>query len=216
MVTPDRSEKAPGKWNKGHSPKATREIPGNRSTGHFAHSWKYLPARFSEKRWCISRETPAFHQRIANGSHLLREERRIEEVPPPSPAHSGDAEKSKDSPDEDEPDPPLKWAVAVFTGAMNDLGDYLFDTSKPPNPRFANGGADWAEFGFNSIAVEAATRQGNAWALVLSARDPAAARRGLEKYRRKWNESLGKWFGCEVYFELRDAAREKRPNAKKC
>ncbi|MFZ0662410.1 MAG: hypothetical protein WAM66_06945, partial [Acidobacteriaceae bacterium] len=125
-------------------------------------------------------------------------------------------DKDKGPPDEDEPDPHLKWAVAVFTGVMNDLGDYLFDTSKPPNPHLVNGADQWTRFGFNSLAVEAVEWRGETLLLVLSARYPAAARSGLEKYRRKWDESLQKWFGCKVYCELRDTTSGERPDAKKC
>ena len=58
---------------------------------------------------------------------------------------------------------------------------HLHDSSRPPSPHLTNGTADWQEFAFNSLAVETATRRGEALVLTLSAIDPATALRGLEK-----------------------------------
>lgn len=138
------------------------------------------------------------------GTHLIREEVRNEEVPTPTPtpSESNAAPKDKDSADEDEPGGLLKLARAKFTGVMNDLGDHLFDSSRPPARHLANGAVDWKELGFDSLAVKAAAWRGEVLELVLSANDPAAARRGLEKYHHIWNEALGKWFDCDVHVEL--------------
>ena len=81
----------------------------------------------------------------------------------------------------------------------------LLDTNRPPNPRLANGYAEWEKFGFGSLAVEAATRRGKVLALTLSARDPTAARRGLERYHRRWEASCREWFDCEVTVDLQEA-----------
>jgi hypothetical protein len=142
-------------------------------------------------------------------SHLIQQEGRIEEgpTPTPTPSESGAAQKDKDSPDEDEPDP-LQLATHAFIGVMNDLGDHLFDTSRPPAPHLANGAADWEAFGLNSLGVEAAAWRGEALELVLSASDPAAALRGLEKYRKNWEAALRKWYGCEVKIALVKAQRQ--------
>ncbi len=163
--------------------------------------------RFSGKRQRARSETQM-------GSHLLQEERRIEEDPPPTPARSiaaqksnGSSEESKDSPDEDEPDPPLRWARIKFTGLMKDMGSHLLETNIPRVPHLANGADDWREFGLDSLAVEAAEWRGEKLALVLSASDPAAARRGLVKYHRTWGASLGKWYQCEVEWDLCEAKR---------
>lgn len=157
------------------------------------------------KRQRTTRETQT-------GTHLIREERRIEEgpTPTPTPNDGGDAEQPKDPPDEDEPDPPLKMARTIFTGPMNDLRAYLFDTSRPPAPHLANGAADWRDFCFDSLAVERARWRGKTMELVLRASDPDAARRGLEKYQRRWNESLRKWYECEVEVFLVKAERQGR------
>jgi hypothetical protein len=82
---------------------------------------------------------------------------------------------------------------------------HLLDTSKPPNPNLVNGYAEWEEFGLNSLAVKAAKRCGEGLVLSLSASDPAAARRGLNKYQRKWDSSIRIWFECEVTVELEEA-----------
>ena len=65
-------------------------------------------------------------------------------------------------------------------------GNRLLDTNRPPAPRLVNGFAEWKKFGFGSLAVEAAAWRGKVLALTLSAHDPAAARRGLERYCKKW------------------------------
>ena len=163
-----------------------------------------------EKRQRATRETQA-------GTHLIRKKERIEEALTcsPSPSDGGEAEKGKDSSDEYEPEGLLELARAKFTGVMNDLGDDLFDTNRPPVPHLANGFADWEEFGFNSLAVEAAKWRGETLELCLSARDPAAVRRGLEKYHRKWNASLRKWFACEVKVELREASDGHEPQSRR-
>jgi hypothetical protein len=152
-----------------------------------------------EKRKRATRET-------LMGTHLLREEVRSKEVPTPTPTptESSAEPKDKDSPDEDEPDGLLKMARAIFNGAMNDLGDHLFDTSRPPAPHLANGAGEWEKFGFGSLAVEAAAWRGEVLELVLSASDPAAAQRGLDKYHRTWNRSLREWYKCVVHVRLQE------------
>lgn len=169
-------------------------VCGNRAFGVSQRNAGVSP----EKRQRTARETQM-------GTHLIQEERRSEETPSPTPAHSIGAQKSSDSaetnkasPDEDGPDGLLKWAVAQFTGVMNDLGDHLFDTSRPPAPHLANGAADWEEFGFHSLAVKAAAWHGGALELTFSASEPETARRGLEKYHRTFDASLRTWYGCEV------------------
>jgi hypothetical protein len=91
---------------------------------------------------------------------------------------------------------------------MKDMGSHLLDTSRPPNPHLTNGFAEWQEFGFNSLAVEVAARRGEVLALVLSATDLAAVRYGLDKYRKKWEAALRKWYECEVHVELKQAQRK--------
>jgi hypothetical protein len=167
---------------------AVRDVCGNRLFSVSQRNASVSP----EARQRIPRETQM-------GTHLIQEEGRIERIPSPNPpAQDEQAEETKDSPDEDEPDPDLKWARVKFTGVMKDMGSHLLDTSRPPNPRFANGAADWNEFGFNSLAVEAATWRGETLELSLFACDPAAARRGLEKYHRAFDASFRARYGCEV------------------
>ena len=81
-------------------------------------------------------------------------------------------------------------AKAIFNGVMNDLGDHLFNTNRPPVPHLANGFAEWEKFGFGSLVLE------------------RAARRGLEKYCHTWNASLRKWYECEAHVELQKAQRK--------
>ena len=69
----------------------------------------------------VSPENPERSAReTQTGSHLLREEGRIEEVLSPTPFQDGEAQKDKDSPDENEPDPLLRWARIKFTGVMSE------------------------------------------------------------------------------------------------
>ena len=143
-----------------------------------------------EKRQRVTRETQT-------GSNLLREEVRSKE----NSETQKDNGKDKSSPDEDEPDG-LKWARAKFVGAINEWEDWLFDTSRRPVPYLANGAADAQKFGFKSLAVEAARRRGDGLVLTLSANNPAAARDGLDKYRKSFSKCLRKWFGCEVDWEI--------------
>ena len=148
-----------------------------------------------ERRQRATRETQT-------GSHLIREEGRNEEVPSPTPSHTSEEQATKDSPDKNEPDPLLKWARAAFTGPMNDLGDHLLDTSKPPVRHLANGADEWKRF--DSLAVYAAARRGGALVLTLSARNPVAAHEGLKRYHSTWEPSLRKWYGCEVLWEVQE------------
>ena len=156
----------------------------------------------------VSRETQM-------GTHLIQKEERIERIPPPTPAHSAQAQKGKDFPDEDEPDRLLKWASANFIGAIEEWEDSLFDTSKPPASYLANGAADAEKFGFKSLAVKAVRQRGKVLVLTFSTGDPAAerdrmlrnakaARAGLEKYRKSFGSHLRKWFECEVDWEIAD------------
>jgi hypothetical protein len=141
------------------------------------------------------------------GSPLIRKERRTEEGPSPTPSHKRKVQKTKDSPDEDEPEELTRWARIKFTGVMKDMGNHILDTSRPPIPHHVNGAADWEEFGFNSLAVEAATWHGGALALTFSASDPEIARRALEKYHRTFDASLRAWYECKVKIFLVKAQR---------
>jgi DNA-binding transcriptional ArsR family regulator len=166
------------------------------------------PISVSQRNAVVS---PERRQRTTRGtrarSHLIREERTIGNIPTPTPSHDdGEAQKDKSSSDEDELDPLLRWAQIKFTGVMNDLGDHLLDTSRPPTPHLVNGAADWKEFGYNSLAVEATVRQGEVLVLRLSASDPAAARRGLERYRKTWEAALRKWYEGEVDVNVQETS----------
>jgi len=98
----------------------------------------------------------------------------------------------------------LRWAQIKFTGVMKDFGKHLLDTSTPPAAHLANGFADWDRFEFRSLEVVAVNLHGERIELVLSGRDPSAALRGLEKYRRTWEKALRKWFECEVIVSFRE------------
>jgi len=150
-----------------------------------------------------SRETQA-------GTHLLQEEKRIEEVLSPTPSHEQAEQGPKDLPNEVEPAVPLKWARDRFNGVIDDIRAHLLNISKPSNPHLANGYDEWQQFGFNSLAVKAASMRGNEITLLLSASDAAAARRGLDKYRRIWDASLHEWFGDAVEVKLERAAGNQR------
>ncbi len=135
------------------------------------------------------------------GSHLLQEERRIEEESTPTPFHDCEAQEPKGSSVEDEPSEQLKCAQNAFIGVIDDIRSQLLDTNRPPRPHLANGFAEWEKFGFNSFAVEAASRHGDTWALVLSASNVEAAKQGVEKYHWRWNGALRAWFGGHVYIQ---------------
>jgi hypothetical protein len=153
------------------------------------------------KRQCPTRETQM-------GTHLIREERRIEEDPSRSPSHIGEVESPERLSNEDGLRVSLKWAADRFNGVIDDIRAHLLDTNRPPNPHLTNGFADWQESGFNSLAVEAAAWRGTELALALSASEPAATQSGLKKYHSTWNASLRKWFECVVQVELRQAQRK--------
>ena len=129
----------------------------------------------------------------------------MEEGPSPTPSHIGEVESAERPSSEDGPDRMLKWVADSFNGVMDDLRAHLLDIDRPPVPHLTNGYADWEEFGFNSLAVEAAERSGETLALRLSARNPAAARRGFTKYQWKWEASLREWFHCEVTVDFQEA-----------
>jgi hypothetical protein len=154
--------------------------------------------------------SPERHQRSTRETearpHLLLQDTRIQDTPSPTPSHEPETPIPKYLSNEDEK--LLQCARTLFTGLIDDLRAHLLDTSKPPHPNLANGFADWQNFGFNSLAVEAATKRGNVLVLSLSAFDPAAAQRGLEKYRRKWEASIREWFGCKVQIIF----QSQRPN----
>lgn len=148
--------------------------------------------RFPEREQRTRRETQTV-------SPLIQEEGSNEEVPTPTPSQNdGAGENAKDLPDEDEPEPSVKWARAQFIGVMNDLGDALFDTSRPPAPHLTNGAEDWTRFGFNNLGIEAVARDGDQLVLTIRADDTEAAQRGIQKYRRRWEAACFKWFGASV------------------
>jgi len=151
------------------------------------------------------RDASGFAGETKTGSHLLRQNTRLQNIPSPNPpTHVDNGQKTKDSPDEDQSRVLLKWAQDRFNGVIDDMRAHLLDTSRPPSQRFANGFAEWEKFGFGSLAVERAARRGEGLALVLSASDPAAAREGLKKYHRTWEPSLRTWYGRKVEWEIQE------------
>lgn len=136
------------------------------------------------------------------GSHLIREEGTIEEGPSPTPSRLHESDGTKACPNEDGTDADLIWGQVKFTGVMKDMGSHLLDSSRPPVPHLANGATEWEEYGLNSLAVEAAGWRGEVLVLTLSARNPATARRGLDRYHQFWERALRKWFECEVIVNL--------------
>jgi len=149
--------------------------------------------------------SPEKHQRVTRETqtnfYLLQEERRMENVLTPTPSQDGESQEANGSSDEDEAND-LQWARVEFSGVMNDLGDHLFNTSRPPALNLSNGAADWEEFCFRSLAVCGAAWHGRVLALTLFVSNPEAAQRGLEKYKRIWRRSLRKWFECDVIVDL--------------
>ena len=134
-----------------------------------------------------------------SGIHLIQEKRRNEKVLFPTPYRDAEREpKSKDSPDEDGADELLKFAANQFTGVIEEFRICLLDTNRPRNSLFVDSSDDWNRFGFGNLAVTSAARRDGILALTLGANDSAAAQLGLQKYRKRWDAALLKWFGCKV------------------
>jgi hypothetical protein len=182
----------------------TANEPRSASGGKLAHPGATDLFLLDSKRDAIGSQKRRQHstRETQMGTHLIREERRIENAPSPTPSLEREPSTPKSLSSEDEKQEPPKWACDSFNGAVDEIRDHLLDTNRPSKPHLANGYADWEKFGFNNLAVEAAERRGEVLVLTLSASDPAAARLGLAKYHRKWDECLRTWFGCEVRVEL--------------
>jgi hypothetical protein len=166
--------------------------------GLLSHVSKRDASVSPERRQHSTRETQM-------GPHLIREERRIENVLSPTPSLECQPSNPKSPSSEDERQELLKWVRDRFIGVIADMGAHLLETNRPSSPHLANGLAEWKKFGFNSLAVEAAEWRGKVLVMILSASDASEARRGLEKYSRVWNSSLRKWFGCKVSVQVEPA-----------
>jgi hypothetical protein len=205
VLPPKRIEELRGRvavlltaMQKKSKPGRTTEVPERADSGHCGCANLFL---LDSKR--DASVSPKNQQRsseeMQTGSYLLLQNTSLQNIPSPNPpSQDSEAQKDKDSPDEDQPDEPLKSARRALTGVMNDMRAHLLDTSRPPVPHLANGAAEWDKFGLNSLALEAAAWRGKVLVLTLSAHDPAAARSGLERYRKKWDAALRKWYECEV------------------
>jgi hypothetical protein len=143
-----------------------------------------------------ARQRPAGETR--KGSHLLLQDTTPQNVSPPTPSHSEESLKGKGSSNDDKTEDLVIWARTKFTGVIDDLRGNLFETNRPQSSHLANGGADWQQFGFGSLAVEAVIERAGGIVLTISANNPAAAQAGIDKYSRRLNASLRKWYECEV------------------
>ena len=159
-------------------------------------SSKRLRHCFSEKRLRSSNDKPACRRETQSGLHLLEEEIRTEEDPSPTPSQRGQSQYATGLPDEDGPYPDLRWACVKFTGVIDEM--------RPPSrnkqtssSKSGERSCRLEEFGFNSLAVEAARSCGDVLVLTLSASDATATRRGLDKSSPN-RSGLGEWFQCEV------------------
>jgi len=150
----------------------------------------------------VRRQRPT--RETQTGTHLVRKEERTKDSPLPTstPNGKGGTECAKDSPKENEPDRLLKSATAKFIAAINELEDYLFDTSRPPIPHLKNGALEAKDFGFASLAVESVRSSGETLTLTLSANNAEAVQSGFKKYRKRWDLCIKKWFECDVQFEI--------------
>jgi hypothetical protein len=217
VLTPSRAEELSGqiaallntmqienKAGQGSQISSRENLANSSSTALFLQDSKRDASVSPEIRQRSTRETQT-------GSHLIQQEIKNERSPTPTstPSDNGNAQKDKDSPDEDEPDKLVQWALVKFTGVMKDMGIHLLDSSKPPSSQLANGYADWEEFGFNSLAVEAAAWHDGTLELTFSASDPETTRRGLKKHHRTFDASLRTWYGCEVKIALVKAERRR-------
>lgn len=83
----------------------------------------------------------------------------------------------------------------AWTGVVDGVRRHLL-SDRPERDHLASGAEEWRRWSFDSLAVADADRKrnGRLW-LTLHARDPDAARRGLEKYRRTWEAQLRRWYG---------------------
>ena len=165
-----------------------------------ARSGRMSPsARVSQRNTSVSlRARPHSTGETQMGTHLIREERRNEDGLSPTPFHAPAELDPQEPSTKGEAENLLQSARDLFTGVMKDMGNHMLDTSKPQSSHYANGFADWDEFTFDSLAVAGATKDGNGVVLTLTASDPAAARRGLEKYKKKWEAILRYSFGDAV------------------
>lgn len=152
-----------------------------------------------EKLQCPFRETQA-------GPHLLIKEEKIINILKPPP--QSQAEKTKSLPDELGAVEDLRWARVKFDGFMHDLKNYVFALRRYP-PHLMKGFDDWRSFGFESLAVKRVSWNGAKLVLVLFARDPEAAQKGLEKYRKTSQSILRTWFECDVSVDLTQAQPER-------
>lgn len=141
------------------------------------------------------------HQRVTretqNGPHLLLQNTRLKDSLYPTLTHEPEAEEPKAMPGEGAVVDDLTWARLKFDGVMKEMKSYLF-AHRPPLPHLTNGTADWNAFSFENLTVVRVSPPDVPLLLTLSASDPAAARRGLEKYQRTWNRYLEKWFESQV------------------
>ena len=146
--------------------------------------------------------TPERQERLVRetqtGPHLFKENGRQENDLSPTPFHVGQLSKSKDFPDERRIELSLKRACDLFCGVMNEMKDHLVDPGRPQLGHLDDGYEDWRRFRFESLGVVEASEFYDSVRLVLCASDTAAAQLGLAKYRKTWNSSLVRWFGCEV------------------
>lgn len=162
-----------------------------------------LESDFHQRDASVSPETrQRFAGETQTGFYQLRKKEEEKNSPSPTPSRSGKAETPKNLPIKGESDELRKQAVNRFTGVIKDMQDHLLGSNRPQAPHFTNGFDDWQKYGFDSLAVESAARRGEVLELVLSASDPAAARRGLKKYRQKWEASLHTWFGIAVQVDI--------------
>lgn len=144
-----------------------------------------------EQRQRATRETPA-------GAHQLFEEVRTGISLSPTPFQNNELCKSKNHANEDgTPQDLLTCARMQFTGVINDMKDHLFQP-RPALPQLKAGFSEWQNYGLGKWAVEEAARDGETLVLVLSVPNTASAADCVDKYRRKWNEMLAKWFGCGI------------------
>lgn len=137
-------------------------------------------------------------EHLSESSMELSGRKQIEQVTPISPKGEQNASQSYE-------------VKVLFASASEDVHDALMRLTPPSfekRTNFRNGLLEWKDYRFGDLGLESYEMTRNrGLVLILSSPDATATKRGLEKYKTRWNAALQNAFGQAVQVEVRESVR---------
>lgn len=135
-----------------------------------------------------------------SGAPLINKKERIQEKTPLPPLQGGDEDTFHNIPTE-------AAMRAAWDGVLKDLHNILVNPTLPPNVDCRlRGEEDWFRYFSNLELIFDSSMTDSISSLLLRAPNPSVAQLGLDKYRRRIDNAMQKYFGRSIPITIIDTS----------